>query len=149
MIRYTLQCENDHQFEGWYASADAFESVRASKMVECPTCGSTEVAKSLMAPTVRPARAKAQAPAAPASNQPMASPGDAKMAEALKQLKEHVEKNSEYVGTEFAAEARAMHEGDTPERSIYGEANREDARKLAEDGIPAVPLPFIPKQKTN
>ena len=60
-----------------------------------------------------------------------------------------MEQNSEYVGTEFAAEARAMHEGDTPERSIYGEANQEDARKLAEDGIPAVPLPFVPKQKTN
>jgi len=67
----------------------------------------------------------------------------------LKQLKAKIEKDSEYVGTTFAEEARAIHDGAAPERSIYGEAKLEDAKKLAEDGIPVAPLPFIPTRKAN
>ena len=79
----------------------------------------------------------------------MASSPDPEVAEAIKAIRDHVEKNSDYVGDRFAEEARAMHDGDTPQRSIHGEAKAEDARKLIEDGVPAVPLPFVPKQKTN
>ncbi len=79
----------------------------------------------------------------------MAAGPDPKVEKAIKELKEHVEKNSDYVGNKFADEARAMHLGDKPERSIYGEVKVEDAKKLHDDGIPAVPLPFTPKQKTN
>ena len=68
---------------------------------------------------------------------------------ALAELKRHVEANSEYVGLEFAREARAMHEGETPERSIYGEARADEAKKLLEDGIPVAPLPFRPGRKSN
>ena len=67
----------------------------------------------------------------------------------MKKLRDHVEKTSEYVGDSFAKEARAIHDGDSPHRAIYGEARPDEARKLAEDGIPALPLPFIPRQKTN
>ncbi len=49
----------------------------------------------------------------------------------------------------FAAEARRIHAGDAPERSIYGEAKPDEARKLIEDGVPVAPLPFIPPRKTN
>ena len=79
----------------------------------------------------------------------MAVPNDPEIAEAVQKLRDHVEKNSEYVGDRFASEARAIHDGDSPERAIYGQANAEEAKKLAEDGIPALPLPFIPRQKTN
>src|SRR5690606_38104486 len=68
---------------------------------------------------------------------------------ALEKLREHVEKNSDYVGLRFAEEARAMHEGERPSRAIHGEARPEDARKLIEDGVPVAPLPFIPRQKAN
>ena len=78
----------------------------------------------------------------------MASP-DPEIAEAIQKLKKHVEKNSDYVGDRFANEARAMHDGEKPQRAIHGEANAEEARKLIEDGVPALPLPFIPRQKTN
>ncbi|MXQ06407.1 DUF1178 family protein [Alphaproteobacteria bacterium GH1-50] len=152
MIRYTLKCDNDHRFESWFQSAEAFETVRAQGFATCPDCGSAKVEKTLMAPTVRPARKAAQ-PVASANAEPPAQPmsanADADVAEAVKKLKEHIEKNSEYVGDRFAREARAMHEGESPQRAIYGEARPEEARKLAEDGIPALPLPFIPRQKTN
>ena len=151
MIRYTLKCDNDHRFESWFQSAEAFESVRAQGYATCPDCGSARVDKTLMAPTVRPARkAAATAPStADADPRPMAVTPDTDVAEAVKKLKEHIEKNSEYVGDRFAKEARAMHEGERPHRAIYGEARPDEARKLAEDGIPALPLPFIPRQKTN
>ncbi len=91
-----------------------------------------------MAPKVRPAR----------------KPGSLQTAQteqekALAKLREEVEKNSDYVGMNFASEARAMHEGDTPHRAIYGEAKPEDAKSLIEDGVPVAPLPFTPKAKTN
>ena len=153
MIRYTLKCENDHSFESWFQSADAFDALLERGLTTCPNCGSAKVQKTLMAPTVRPARKSAAAPPATSeaveAPQPMASTPDAEVAEAIQKLKEHVTKNSEYVGKSFAKEARAIHEGDKPERAIYGEASVEDAKKLADDGIPALPLPFIPRQKTN
>ncbi|MBY0395954.1 MAG: DUF1178 family protein, partial [Thermoleophilia bacterium] len=67
----------------------------------------------------------------------------------LAELRRHIEENSEYVGLNFAAEARAMHEGDAPSRSIHGEARRDEARKLVEDGVPVAPLPFLPARRTN
>lgn len=79
----------------------------------------------------------------------MTNAPDPKLVEAIQTLRDHVEKNSDYVGKKFAEEARAMHEGDTPHRPIYGEAKTEEAKKLIEDGVPALPLPFIPRQKTN
>ncbi len=101
-----------------------------------------------MAPRV-PAKSNRSITGAPAPVQPMASGPDPKLETALKELRAHVEANSEYVGPRFAAEATSMHLGDTPQRSIYGEVNPQDAKRLAEDGVPALPLPFVPKQKTN
>jgi hypothetical protein len=68
---------------------------------------------------------------------------------ALQKMRAEVEKNATYVGGNFAKEARAMHSGDAPERAIYGEARPAEARALLSEGVPVVPLPFIPKSKTN
>ena len=144
MIRYALSCAEDHVFESWFKSADDFDTLQSAGMVACPTCGSTEVQKSMMAPSVSAKGSKSDA-----AVQPMSSGPDPKIEKAIKELKEHVEKNSDYVGNKFAEEARAIHLGDTPERSIYGEVKPEEAKRLREDGVPAVPLPFTPKQKTN
>lgn len=148
MIRYALKCDADHQFESWFQSADAFQSLEKASMIECPQCGSKKVEKSLMAPRVATSRKRAT-PQPEAPSQPVVSAPDAKMEEAMRALKEHVEANSDYVGKDFAREATSMHLGDVPERSIYGEVAPEDAKRLAEDGVPAIPLPFIPKSKTN
>lgn len=141
MIRYTLTCANDHGFDSWFQSAEAFDRLAAAGHVACALCGSTEVTKSLMAPAVRPAREAAEAAPAAARKTPVE--------EAIAALRRQVEENSDYVGLNFVAEARAMHEGAIPERSIYGEAKAEEARRLLEEGIPVAPLPFIPARKTN
>ncbi|UWS80750.1 DUF1178 family protein [Phaeobacter sp. G2] len=79
---------------------------------------------------------------------PMSSEA-AEMQKALGDLRRKVEENSDYVGKDFASEARAMHLGDAPERAIHGEAKPEEAKALIEEGIPVVPLPFGRSRKTN
>ncbi len=148
MIRYALKCENDHQFESWFKSSEAFDQLARNGLVDCPQCSSSSIEKTLMAPRV-PAKSNKPEVANLAPTQPMASGPDPKIEKALKELRAHVESNSEYVGPRFAAEATSMHLGDKPSRSIYGEVNPEEAKRMAEDGVPAMPLPFVPKQKTN
>ena len=142
MIRYSLRCEQGHDFDGWFRSSDGFDSLRAAGQVSCAICGSLKVEKALMAPRV--AHGGEGAPDSP----DLHSPRDGHEA-ALEKLRRHVEANSDYVGMSFAAEARAMHEGAAPERAIHGEARLEDARKLIEDGIPVAPLPFRARQRAN
>ncbi|WP_319824533.1 DUF1178 family protein [Thalassovita sp.] len=148
MIQFTLKCANDHRFDSWFQSGAAFDKLHAAGMVGCSVCGSTEVEKAVMAPRVRPARSAA-APAPEAQHKPTLRQPASEMERALADLRRKVEENSEYVGLNFAAEARAMHDGDTPERAIHGEAKADDARKLLEDGVPVMPLPFLPGRKTN
>ena len=154
MIRYTLKCDQDHSFEGWFASAGAFDSLQASGMVSCTICGSVRVEKALMTPAVRPARkAEAAPPEAAARPEataatPLSGPQN-RIEAAIEALRRTVEENSDDVGTNFAAQARAMHEGTLPERAIHGEAKPEEARALIEDGIPVTPLPFLPKRSRN
>lgn len=149
MIRYTLSCGKGHGFESWFQNADAFEALAGSGQLACPVCGDTTVEKGLMAPAVTPAR-KAEAARVPAAgDKPGLTAPASELEQALAEMRRRVEANSEYVGMNFVAEARAMHEGDAPERSIYGEARPEEARKLLEEGVPVAPLPFLPSRKAN
>ncbi|WP_224825206.1 DUF1178 family protein [Cognatishimia sp. MH4019] len=139
MIRFALKCDKDHRFESWFASGEAFETLKAQGHVACAICGSTGVEKDIMAPRVSAARdddAPLSAPASPAE-------------QAVAEMRKHVEENADYVGKSFAKEAREIHDGSAPDRAIYGEANAKEARALIEDGVPVVPLPFNPNRKTN
>lgn len=138
MIRYTLICDQDHQFESWFQSSEAFEALAASGHLACAICGSSDVTRALMAPSVpsKSNRADLSAPMSAAET-------------SLEKVRKEVEDNSEYVGPSFAQEARKMHDGDAPERAIYGEAKLDEAKKLIEDGVPVLPLPFMPKRKVN
>ena len=130
MIRYTLKCSSDHSFESWFASADAFDALARAGHVACAACGSTEVSKTIMAPAVKGALTSEK-------------PNE------LEILRDKIEATSDYVGDNFATEARAIHDGEKPDRAIYGQANAEDAKKLVEDGVPVVPLPFMPRKRSN
>jgi hypothetical protein len=143
MIRFALKCDNDHRFESWFQSGSAFDTLQDRALVSCPDCGSTGVAKDLMAPKIADKSRTVEPP------QTMVNAPEPDIKDVIRKLRDHVEKNSDYVGQDFASEARAMHEGDIPHRPIYGEVNKSEAKSLIEDGVPAVPLPFIPRQKTN
>jgi hypothetical protein len=150
MIRYSLRCAGDHGFESWFKGADAFAALQGAGQISCPVCGSTEVRKDLMAPAVRPARtAGAVAPQPASDGRPDLSAPASELEAKLAALKRQIEENSEYVGMNFAAEARAMHAGDAPGRAIHGEARPDEARAMIEEGLPVAPLPFLPARKVN
>lgn len=152
MIRYNLKCGAGHGFESWFQNGDAFASLAAAGQVTCPACGSHRVEKELMAPTVRPARqAGAATPAVPAPPQPRPdlSTPSSPLEAAIAALRRQIAENSDYVGMNFAAEARRIHAGEAPERPIHGEAKPEEARRMIEDGLPVAPLPFLPARKVN
>ncbi len=148
MIRYSLQCGKGHGFDSWFQNADAFNALARAGQLACPVCGDAAVEKGLMAPAVAPAR-KAEAAQAATAGKPGLTAPASELEEALAEIRRRVEADSEYVGMNFVAEARAMHEGEAPERSIYGEARPEEARKLLEEGVPVAPLPFLPSRKAN
>ncbi len=138
LIRYTLSCDQDHQFESWFQSSAAFFALEKAGHLSCAVCGSASVSLALMAPSV----------SAKGSKTDLSTP----MSEAeksLSKLRKDVEDNSDYVGKSFVDEARKMHDGEAPERAIWGEAKLDDAKKLVDDGVPVMPLPFMPKRKTN
>lgn len=133
-----LQCSNSHSFEGWFASEDDFQGQLGRGLVECPLCGDTGVSKMLTAPRLNLGAAQ------PAPRQEvMSAPNAALQAEWLRMVR-HVMANTEDVGDRFAEEARRIHYGETGDRSIRGQASREETEALVEEGIAVLPLP-IPK----
>ena len=151
MIRYSLKCADGHAFESWFQSAEAFDKLSVAGMVGCAVCGAAEVIKAIIAPRVRPSRdsADGRPKEAPRPGQGALKAPASDIEKAVAALRKQVEQKADYVGLEFAAEARAIHNGDSPERAIYGEARPEEARKLVEEGVPVAPLPFLPNRKTN
>jgi len=151
MIRYSLKCPDQHMFDSWFQSTAAFDTLLQTGHLSCPICGSSRIDKALMAPAVRPARQTGSTvtSTAPEAKTPDLTTPTTDLEKAMAAMRRKVEENSDYVGLNFAAEARAMHDGDAPERPIYGEARPEDARRLIEDGVPVAPLPFLPQRKVN
>ncbi|PXW22635.1 DUF1178 family protein [Paraburkholderia caballeronis] len=126
-----LQCPDGHRFEGWFASAEEFESQLSRKLVECPVCGATEVNRLPSAPRLN---------LSGAGDKP--APQDAALwqAHAMRVIREVLEK-TENVGDRFVEEARRIHYNEAPARNIRGVASADDARALVEEGIDVMPLP--------
>ena len=139
MIRYALVCEHEHAFEGWFGASSDFDDQQARGLLECPVCASWAVRKQIMAPAVVGAK-KTSADGAPTR---------AMIMETMRKLREHVIETFDDVGDGFAAEARAIHEGRSEQRGIYGQANPQEIRELVEDGVPVAPMPPEPPKKTE
>jgi hypothetical protein len=149
LIRFSLKCPEGHVFESWFQSGAAFDGLAASGRVSCPVCGTVQVEKTLMTPGVTTKSNRQDGASPPAETPSGLTTKDTAMEQELKAFRAHVEANSDYVGRNFASEARKIHLGDAPERAIFGEANLTEARALIEDGIPIAPLPFLPKLKAH
>jgi hypothetical protein len=168
MIRYRLKCEKRHEFEAWFSSGAAYDRQAKRGQISCPRCGTSKVEKTVMAPSVvkgvkrkRAAKAPKEEPieqaAAPAVQPAQGSQGPQQQAEthrlaahgalaaAMRKLRAEIESKSEYVGPRFSEEARKIHYEETPARGIYGEATREEAQALSEEGIEFFPLPSLPE----
>ena len=140
MIRFSLHCENEHDFDGWFRSSDDFETQKKRGLVACPSCHSSKVEKALMAPAVSTAR-KSEKVAL------VANEAQRQMMAMMKDMAQKVRENADYVGDKFAEEARKIHFGEADARGIYGEATVEEARELAEDGVEFMPLPVLPEDR--
>lgn len=152
MIVFELQCGQRHRFEGWFASAEAFERQHAAGEIGCPVCADPTILK---VPSARIQRAKGAAsdrvpPATtessghPAKSQVAAKPAPGQQM-TLAAFIDHVLVNSEDVGERFAEEARRIHRDEAPRRSIRGQSTPEETEALLEEGVPVFPLPIPPK----
>ena len=140
MIRFSLGCDHGHEFEGWFRSNDDFETQKKRGLIDCPDCGSHKVQKTLMAPAVSTSKRHEKVALAMNAEQ-------RKIMAEMKALTEKMRENADYVGEKFAEEARKIHFGETEARGIYGEASPDEAKSLAEDGVPFMPIPVFPEDR--
>jgi hypothetical protein len=155
MIRYALVCDRRHEFEIWFNNSADYDRQRERKLVACPACGSAEVEKAIMAPALGRSGKSAAVPPpaepapAPEGKSPVAmmSPHERELRGKLKELREHLTRNADYVGAKFPDEARKMHYGEIEHRSIYGEASPQEAKELHDEGIEFHPLPVLPEDR--
>ena len=141
MIRFSLHCDNAHEFDAWFRSNEDFDGQKKSGLLSCPVCHSTSIEKQLMAPAVSTARKREQQVGLGLEAEQQ------KMLSALREVTKKVRKEAEYVGDRFAEEARRIHFKEVEERAIYGEASVKEVSSLVEDGIPVVPLPSLPEDE--
>lgn len=129
MIRYSLACVGEHEFEAWFSNSAAYDAQRRKKQVECPVCGSHNVRKQIMAPAVRGTKRKSR------------ETPEAEAARVAGEVRRRIAETHDYVGDRFADEARSMYYGEVEHRPVWGEVTPDDARELIEEGVPAMPLP--------
>ena len=164
MIKYSRVCESAHGCESWFPDSASYDTQVKRGLVECPTCQSKQVSKAMMAPAISTSRRKearreamqavaeatpAPTPEAAPVQQPVALLDERQQAvrAMIRELHEKLTENSTDVGSSFPEEARRMHDGETPQRSIHGQATFEEAKALVEEGIPVLPLPTLPDDR--
>ena len=158
MIRYTLRCEREHNFESWFQNSAAYDSQVRRKLVSCPVCDSVKIEKAIMAPRIVGKKGRAsRSDDVPVPVQPteVTAPGSTPLMMAqerelrakLKELRDHIVKNADNVGEKFPNEARKMHYGEIEHRPIYGEASPEEAKSLIDEGVEVSPLPVLPDDR--
>jgi hypothetical protein len=163
MIRYALNCEHGHAFESWFQNSAAYDKQAKRGLIACPICGSAKVEKAIMSPRLAHTQAAEPRPPSPAPPSPLQpaplppippgkapvaimSPPEHELRKKLKELREHITKNADYVGPRFPEQARKIHYGEIEHRSIYGEASPDEAKELHEEGIEFHPLPVLPDE---
>lgn len=137
-----LQCNHQHEFEGWFGSEDDFQSQLSRQLVECPVCASHDISKRLSAPRLNLSGARpTETPPVSIESNPAAHASPAEMQAAWLKLVRHVMANTVDVGDKFAEEARKIHYGEAEQKQIRGQVSAEETRELLEEGIPVMPLP--------
>jgi len=146
---FDLCCEQDHRFEGWFGSAEDYDSQLSRGLIECPVCESRAIRKLLAAPRLNLSGATEPVAARPAPASGPPQPPDPQALQALMvRMARHLVRNTEDVGERFADEARRIHYREAPERGIRGVATPDEARELGEEGIEvfSFPLPAVAKE---
>ena len=161
---FNLRCFHDHRFEGWFGSEDDYRTQLEGGLLVCPLCADASIERLPSAPRLNMSRARppseelaaeqaagerpaAAAVAAPATSAVAKVPQDMTLQSLWMQAVRHVIANTDDVGNRFAEEARRIHYGEADERPIRGQATRDEAEALREEGIEVMPLPVPPAPK--
>lgn len=151
MIHYTLRCRAEHAFDGWFKDSAAFDAQSESGLVTCPECGDSSITRALMAPAI-PRKGKRAKEVDPPAETPPAPPAEKaatglpdQVRAVLQRMRADIERTSDYVGPDFADEARRIHRGETEKRNIYGESTADQAEALADEGIEVARIPWVPR----
>lgn len=164
MILFDIKCSDGHVFEAWFQNNNAFEDQLENHLVECPLCGCTDITKSLMAPNISAGERKPDAAplnfdqhdhhkvmvTAHSKSTHEVSADDVKRAlehmhNTMAKFRAQVKQTCDYVGSDFAEEARKIHHGESEERGIYGETTIRETEELIEEGIDILPVPGTDK----
>jgi hypothetical protein len=139
MILFQLKCHRGHEFDAWFLNSATYDSQLGTEDITCPHCGTTDVVKAPMAPNISRRR---EVSGSSEETEYRANEVAKKILKAVEGLRGEVEEKCDYVGDEFAEEARRIHYGETDERDIYGEATDQEASDLDEEGVDFFRLPF-------
>ena len=139
MIKYALGCAEGHKFESWFPDSAAYERQRKRGLVGCPECGSVEVEKAIMAPAVVGGERVAVEP----QGEGLVDDKRRQAREVIARVRREIEANTDDVGAKFPELARAIHQGDEPERAIRGRASLAEAKALLEEGVGVMPVPTL------
>ncbi len=143
MIVFNLTCPNNHNFEGWFSSAEDYNKQNDKNQISCPQCASKCIEKRISAPYVNTKNLQTQKKKKTSVN-PNLSTKD--LNTIRNEIIDHVLKSTEDVGDRFPEEARRIHYEEAPARFIRGHASETDVQDLQEEGIDVVPVPGIPKK---
>jgi len=138
MIKYNLKCDNDHEFESWFSDSNEFNKLNKKKLLECIYCSSNKIQKSIMSPMVSGIKL----------NEDKMSLLDQKLLNEKNQLiklREHIEKNFEFVGDKFSEKVRDVYYDKKTKKSIYGTTTPEEKKELEEEGIDLLSIPWVSK----
>ena len=139
MIKYNLKCENHHEFESWFSDSKEFDKLKNKKLLQCIFCNSKEIAKSIMSPMVSISRNKIQ------DEFQIVDKEFQKKKKKLLKLRSYIEKNFEFVGTDFSKKVREIYYDKKSKKMIYGITSPEEREELKEEGIDLVSIPWVDK----
>ena len=136
MIKYKLLCKDClKNFDSWFSSSKEFEKLKRTAFINCPNCNSLKIEKSLMAPSIINNKKE---------NKNLNSNKHSEIKKKLKEYKNFIKNNFEYVGDNFAYEARSIHYNNRKKnKRIYGNATTKDVKELSEEGIETEIIPWI------
>ena len=141
MIKYNLKCKNKHEFESWFSDSKEFEKLRQKKIIECTLCGTKNVQKSIMSPSILSKHQK--------EKNIQSTRYLKKIRKDLLKMRNFIEKNFNYVGDNLPQEVRNIYYDKSKNKNIYGKATPEEAEELREEGIELTTIPWIDNKKEN
>ena len=138
MIKYNLLCKKcELTFDSWFASSKEYDNLKKKKLINCHNCGSIKVEKNLMAPKLISKNSNYK-------NEKNDLIKYQKIKKTINEYQKFIKNNFEYVGENFAYEARSIHYNKKKKlKGIYGTASKQDLKELKEEGIYAQMVPWF------